>query len=216
MIDRVELDERSRVVCLGIGSDGQKVPLGLWQGSTENQSVATALLSDLQERGLDPSRPLLVVIDGAKALRKAVRAALGEATPVQRCVRHKERNVIDHLPERERPWIRARLRAAWADEDHARALASLKALARQLEKSNPSAAASLREGMEETLAVTRPGVTRTLKRTLQSTNPIESMIEIVRPTQRNVKRWRDGDTRRTAAGAAAEVPRRTGHPRAPR
>jgi len=142
------------------------------------------------------------VIDGAKALRKAVRTVLGEATPVQRCVRHKERNVLDHLPERERPFVRAKLRAAWADEDHARALASLKALACQLDKTHPSAGASLREGLEETLTVTRLGVTGTLKRTLHSTNPIESMIEIVRRTQRNVKRWRDGDMRQrwTAAG----------------
>jgi len=202
MIDGIELDERSHVVCLGITCDGQKLPLGLWEGSTENATVATALLADLQERGLDTSRPLLVVIDGAKALRKAVRAVLGEQTPVQRCVRHKERNVLGHLPERERPFVRAKLRSAWADEDPARALASLKALARQLDKTHPSAGASLREGMEETLTVTRLGVTGTLKRTLHSTNPIESMIEIVRRTQRNVKRWRDGDMRQrwTAAG----------------
>lgn len=202
MIDGIELEERTHVVCLGITRDGTKVPLGLWEGSTENATVATALLSDLQERGLDASGGLLVVIDGAKALRKAVRDVLGERTPVHRCVRHKERNVLGHLPERERPFIRAKLRAAWADDDHAHALASLRALARQLEKTHPSAAASLREGLEETLTVTRLGVTGTLKRTLHSTNPIESMIEIVRRTQRNVKRWRDGDMRQrwTAAG----------------
>jgi len=154
------------------------------------------------ERGLDTSRPLLVCTDGAKALRKAVRVVLGEETLAQRCVRHKERDVLDHLPEQERPGVRRKLRDAWADDDHARALASLRALALKLEKSNPSAAASLGEGLEGTLTVTRLGVTGTLKRTLHSTSPIESMVEIVRWTQRNVTRWRHGDMRQrwTAAG----------------
>jgi putative transposase len=202
MIDGIELKGTMNVVALGISDDGVKIPLGLWEGSTENAAVATALLSDLVERGLDVSGGVLVVIDGAKALRKAVRQVLGERTPVQRCVRHKERNVEDHLPERERPTIRRKLRAAWAEPDYGRALASLKALAHELERPHPGAAASLREGLEETLTLTRLGVTGSLKTTLASTNPIESMIEIVRRTQRNVKRWQDGEMgqRWTAAG----------------
>ncbi len=202
MLDGIELQGRTNVVALGIASDGTKLPLGLWEGSTENATVATALLSDLVERGLDVSRGVLVVLDGAKALRKAVRDVFGEGTPVQRCIRHKERNVEGHLPERERPWVRRKLRSAWAEPEYGRALASLEALARQLETSHPGAAASLREGLAETLTLTRLGVTGQLKATLASTNPVESMIEIVRQTQRNVKRWRSGEMalRWTAAG----------------
>jgi putative transposase len=201
MIDGLELQGRTNVVALGITTDGVKIPLGLWEGSTENATVATALLSDLVERGLDPEQGILFVIDGAKALRKAIRTVFGDA-PVQRCLRHKERNVTDHLPERERPAVKQRLRRAWALDDHARALDQLRRLAGELDRSYPGAAGSLREGMEETLTLTRLGVSGNLKRTLESTNPCESMIEIVRRTQRNVKRWGSGEMalRWTAAG----------------
>jgi putative transposase len=201
MIDGLELQGRTNVVALGITTEGAKVPLGLWEGSTENATVATALLSDLVERGLDPEQGTLFVIDGAKALRKAIRNVFGQA-PVQRCVRHKERNVIEHLPERERPAVKQRLRRAWALDDHDRALDQLRALASELDRSYPGAAGSLREGLEETLTLTRLGVSGNLKRTLESTNPCESMLEIVRRTQRNVKRWSSGEMalRWTAAG----------------
>ncbi len=141
------------------------------------------------------------MIDGAKALRKAVRSVFGEA-PVQRCVRHKERNVLGHLAERDRPAVKQRLRRAWAERDHRRALDQLRQLTSELELTHPGAAGSLREGMEETLTLTRLGITGSLKRTLESTNPCESMIEIVRRTQRNVKRWSSGEMalRWTAAG----------------
>ena len=201
MIDGLELQGRTNVVALGITTEGVKIPLGLWEGSTENAAVATALLSDLVERGLDPEQGILFVIDGAKALRKAIRSVFGQA-PVQRYVRHKERNVLDHLPERERPAVKLRLRRAWAHEDHDRALDQLRALASELERSYPGAVGSLREGMEETLTLTRLGVSGNLRRTLESTNPCESMLEIVRRTQRNVKRWSSGEMalRWTAAG----------------
>jgi putative transposase len=201
MVDGIDLKGRTNVVCLGITSEGVKIPLGLWQGSTENAAVATALLSDLVDRGLDTSQGVLCVLDGAKALRKAVRDVLGPV-PVQRCVRHKERNVLDHLAERDRPTVKRRLRRAWADTDHDHALEQLRVLAAELERSHPGAAASLREGMAETLTVTRLGITGSLKRTLESTNPCESMIECVRRTQRNVKRWSSGEMalRWTAAG----------------
>jgi putative transposase len=142
------------------------------------------------------------VLDGAKALRRAVRDVLGVHTPVQRCVRHKERNVLGHLPERDQPIVRRRLRAAWALHDHDRALDQLRALADELTRSHPGAAASLREGIEETLTVTRLGVRGRLKRTLASTNPCESMIDTVRRIARNVKHWSSGDMclRWTAAG----------------
>ncbi len=202
MLDGIELKGRTNIVALGVTTDGVKVPLGLWEGSTENKTVATALLSDLVDRGLDVEQGVLVVIDGSKALRAAVRAVLGERTPVQRCVRHKERNVLEHLPERDRPTVKRRLRRAWARNDHRQALDELSTLAGELERSHPGAAASLREGLEETLTVTRLGVQGALKRTLESTNPCESMIECVRRSSRNVKRWQNGEMclRWTAAG----------------
>ena len=201
MLDGIELKGRTNIVALGISTDGVKIPLGLWEGSSENATVATALLSDLVERGLDPEQGMLFVIDGAKALRKAIRAVFGEA-PVQRCVRHKERNVLDHLPERDRPLVKRRLRSAWADTDHARARDRLRALAGELERTHPGAAGSLREGLEETLTLNRLGIGGSLKRTLESTNPCESMIECVRRSSRNVKRWSSGEMalRWTAAG----------------
>jgi putative transposase len=202
MLDGIELKGRCCVVALGIDVEGVKHPLGLWDGSTENAPVATTLLANLVERGLDVEQGVLVVIDGAKALRKAVRDVLGVHTPVQRCVRHKERNVLAHLPERDRPVVRRRLRAAWALDDHDRALEQLRVLADELARSHPGAAASLREGIEETLTLTRLGVRGRLKRTLASTNPCESMIETVRRIARNVKHWSSGDMclRWTAAG----------------
>ena len=202
MLDGVVLKDHTNVVALGITTDGVKVPLGLWEGSTENKTIATALLADLVDRGLDVEQGVLVVIDGSKALRAAVNAVLGPRTPVHRCVRHKERNVLDHLPERDRPEVKRRLRRAWAREDHKQALGELQTLAAELERSHPGAAASLKEGMAETLTVTRLGVTGALKRTLQSTNPCESMIECVRRSSRNVKRWQSGEMslRWTAAG----------------
>ncbi len=193
MLDEIELKGRTNIVCLGISTEGVKIPLGLWEGSSENATVATALLSDLVERGLDPEQGMLFVIDGSKALRKAIRAVFGERMPVQRCLRHKERNVLDHLPERDRPALRRRLRQAWALDAPDRALARLQALAAELERSHPGAAASLREGIAETLTLSRLGITGSLKRTLASTNPCESMIECVRRTSRNVKRWQSGE-----------------------
>ena len=202
MIDGIDLKGRTNVVALGITTEGVKIPLGLWEGSTENATVATALLSDLVHRGLDPEQGILFAIDGAKALAKAIRTVFGDRAPVQRCVRHKERNVLEHLPERDRPPVKRRLRKAWKLDDHDRALADLHQLAGELERSHPGAASSLREGMAETLTLTRLGIKGKLKATLESTNPCESMIECVRRSSRNVKRWQSGDMalRWTAAG----------------
>ena len=167
----------------------------------EHQTVTMHLLADLVDRGLDVEQGVLVVLDGSKALRAAVAEVFGPVA-VQRCIRHKERNVLDHLPERDRPAVKMRLRKAWASDDHALALDGLQALAVELERTHPGAASSLREGLPETLTLTRLGIHGRLKRTLQSTNPIESMIETVRRTSRNVKRWQSGDMclRWTAAG----------------
>jgi putative transposase len=201
MLDGLELKGRMNIVALGITTEGVKIPLGLWEGSTENATVATALLSDLVERGLDPEQGMLFVIDGSKALRKAIRSVFGEM-PVQRCIWHKERNVMRHLPERDRPPIKARMRKAWRETDYPRALEQLRRLADELDHTHPGAAGSLREGMEETLTVIRLGIKGKLKRTLESTNPCESMIDCVRVTQRNVKHWSSGEMglRWTAAG----------------
>jgi transposase-like protein len=202
MIDGVGLKDHTCVVALGITTDGVKIPLGLWEGSTENKTVTSELLSNLVHRGLDVEQGVLVVIDGSKALRAAVNDVLGTRTPVQRCQIHKERNVLDHLADRDRDLVKRRLRRAWAETDHERALEQLTTLAGELERSHPGAAASLREGMAETLTVTRLGVTGSLHKTLASTNPCESMIECVRRTSRNVKYWQNGEMclRWTAAG----------------
>ena len=202
MLDGIELHGRTNIVALGITTEGDKLALGLWEGSTENAAVAGALLVDLVDRGLDVEQGLLFVIDGSKALRKAIRQVFGNDVPVQRCVQHKERNVLDHLPERDRDTVKRRLRQAWQDNDHDIALEQLNTLALELDKPHPGAASSLREGMEETLTVTRLGITGKLKRTLQSTNPCESMISTVRAINRNVKNWSSGEMalRWTAAG----------------
>jgi len=202
MLDGLEIAERTHVVALGISTEGVKIPLGLWEGSTENATLVGMLLADLVDRGLDPEQAILFVIDGGKALRKAIKDVFGEHALVHRCHRHKERNVCDLLPERDRPQILVRIRGAWSLTDHHLARERLELLASELERTWPDAAASLREGLPETLTLMRLGIDGQLAKTLCSTNPCESMIEIVRHTQRNVKRWQDGDMRKrwTAAG----------------
>jgi putative transposase len=202
MLDAVEIAERTHVVALGITTDGVKIPLGLWEGSTENATLARTLLADLVDRGLDPDQAILFVIDGAKALRRAIKDVFGAHALVHRCHRHKERNVTDLLPERDRDTVRARIRAAWSLTDPLLAEQRLELLATELNHTWPDAAGSLREGMPDTLTLMRLGIGGQLAKTLSSTNPCESMIEIVRYTQRNVKRWHDGDMRKrwTAAG----------------
>jgi putative transposase len=177
---------------LGVTADGTKVPLGVVEGTTENTAVCTRLVTGLRDRGLDAERGVLFVLDGGKALAAAVRGVFGANALVQRCRRHKERNVTDHLPGAERPLIQRRLRAAWAIPDLEQARAELDALARGLARKRPGAAASLREGLAETLTVNRLGVGGKLLQTVESTNPVESMIEIVRDHAGRVKRWSSG------------------------
>ncbi|MEX0705743.1 MAG: IS256 family transposase [Nitriliruptoraceae bacterium] len=205
MLDGVHLGEHLLVVALGVTDDGTKVPLGVMEGSTENTAVCARLVADLVDRGLDAERGVLFVIDGGKALAKAIRAAFGSKALIHRCRRHKERNVVGHLPEVERPLIQRRLRAAWANPDADAAQRELEALARALDKKRPGAAASLREGLTDTLTVNRLGVTGSLLKTVESTNPVESMIEIVRHHARRVKHWQHGEMalRWTAAGMLA-------------
>jgi putative transposase len=202
MLDGLEIADRTHVVALGITTEGVKIPLGLWEGSTENATLARVLLADLVDRGLDAEQAILFVIDGGKALRRAIKDVFGEHALVHRCHRHKERNVCDLLPEHDRDQVRARMRAAWSLTDAELARQRLELLASELARTWPDAAGSLREGMADTLTLMRLGIGAQLAQTLCSTNPCESMIEIVRYTQRNVKRWQDGDMRKrwTAAG----------------
>jgi putative transposase len=192
-LDGFRMGEHLLVGALGVTTDGTKVPLGVVEGTTENAAVVTGLVTDLRERGLDVSGGILFVIDGGKALRAAIRSVFGTGAEVQRCRRHKERNVTDHLPEAERQLVLRRLRAAWVEPDPVRAKAALEAIARGLAHGRPGAAAAVREGLAETLTVNRLGVTGSLLRTLESTNPIESMIEIVRDHATRVKRWESGE-----------------------
>jgi transposase-like protein len=191
MIDGIRVAEHCCVVALGITIDGTKIPLALAEGATENTTVVTDVLTGLRERGLEVTRPILVVLDGAKALRRAVTEVFDHPV-IQRCQLHKLRNVTDRLPDAVASTAAKRMRAAYRNPDPLVAQADLEALARELDRSHPGAAASLREGLAESLTIGRLGVPPTLARTLRSTNSIESMIEICRDHAANVKRWQDG------------------------
>jgi putative transposase len=191
MVDGVHFGEHTCVVALGIDIDGVKHPLALVEGSTENATLVTDLIVGLRERGLDVTRPILAVLDGSKALRRAV-VDVFDHPVIARCQLHKIRNVRDRLPEKLRSVVTARMRRAYRAESALAAEAELTGLAAELERTHPGAAASLREGLDETLTVLRLGVPPTLARTLRSTNAIESMISICRDRSANVKRWRDG------------------------
>ena len=191
MVDGVHFGEHTCVVALGIGIDGTKHPLALVEGATENATLARDLLVGLRERGLDTTRPILCVIDGAKALRRAILDVFDHPV-LARCQQHKIRNVRDKLPERLGGPVERRMRTAYHAASALDAEAQLLTLARELDTTHPGAAASLREGMGETLTVLRLGVPPTLARTLRSTNTIESMISICREHAGNVKRWQDG------------------------
>jgi transposase-like protein len=193
LIDGTPFKDRQMIVAMGIGCDGTKTVLGLREGATENTTVVSALLSDLVERGLDFSAPRLYILDGGKALHAAVKRHAGEAAFIQRCQVHKKRNVIDHLPQDHKADVKRKLQNAYAMVEYADAKRALERLHRELMEINPSAARSLEEGMEETLTVHRLRVPDQLRRTLSSTNVIESAFSIVETVCRNVKRWRHGD-----------------------
>jgi len=192
MIDGVHFAESCCVVALGIDLQGTKHPLALVEGSTENATLTTDLLVGLRDRGLDVTKPILVVLDGSSALRKAV-VDVFDHPIIARCQLHKIRNVQDKLPQHLRGPVGKKMRAAYHADSALLAEAQLQALARELDKTHPRVAASLREGLAETLTVLRLGVPPTLARTLRSTNAIESMIGVCRQRSANVKRWRDGD-----------------------
>jgi len=215
MVDGVHFAESCCVVALGIDIDGTKHPLAVVEGSSENATLVTELCVGLRERGLDVTRPILAVLDGSKALRRAVLDVFDHPV-IARCQLHKVRNVKDHLPQRMRTAVERRMRSAYHADSALDAEAQLSALARELDKTHPSAANSLREGLAETLTVLALDVPPTLARTLRSTNAIESMIGICREHAKNVKRWRDGQMalRWCAAGmleAANQFRRVNGH-----
>ena len=191
-IDAKVFREHCLLSALGLDSQGRKHVLGLREGSTENTRVATALLADLVERGLPTERAMLFVIDGAKALRRAIRNLYGELAVVQRCQAHKQRNILSHLPESMHPSVQRALGDVWNAESFDLAKRQLQRLARSLERNHPGAAASVREGLDETLTVLRLGLTGALQRTLRTTNPIENLNGSVAHYTANVKRWRGG------------------------
>lgn len=209
IIDGIDFEGRLLVVALGIDKDGNKRALGIWQGATENAVVVTALLEDLVRRGLDPQGRYLFLLDGSKALLAGVKRVFGEDTEVQRCQLHKRRNVKEHLPPEHQGAIEARLRAAYGMATYAEARASLERTIEYLERLNPSAARSLGEGLEETLTLHRLGVPEALRRSLCSTNLLESGLSMVSDFTGRVKRWRGGEqVQRWAAAALLEGERR--------
>ena len=190
------------VAALGIDGDGNKHPLGIVEGATENAAVVQALIDNLIDRGLDPRVCRLFIVDGAKALTKAIRATFGRQTPIQRCQIHKARNVVERLPKPLHASVRKTLRQAWELDDADKAERLLRNLARRLEPEARGVAASILEGLDEILTVNRLGLPTQLRRSLACTNSIENMMGTVRRVCRNVKRWQNADMalRWTAAG----------------
>ena len=220
LIDATPFEGQQMVAALGIGQNGRKTILGVRQGATENATVVGELLGDLVSRGLDFTQPRLYVLDGGKALTAAVKKYAGESAAIQRCQVHKRRNVLDHLTDEQKPAVAKRLNAAYALEDYAAAQQALNQLHRELMDLNPSAARSLGEGMEETLTVHRLHVPMQLRKTLASTNVIESAFSIVERVCRNVKRWHGGDQRERWVGSGLLVAQKqfrriTGHKQIP-
>lgn len=192
-IDGIAFKGHLVVVALGLDKGGRKHVLGLWQGAAENATVCTSLLEDIARRGLNTGKDYLFVLDGSKALRSAVSKMFGSDAAVQRCQQHKRRNVLDHLPEEHQHAIDARISAAYKMSDYDDAKKSLDLTVRYLEKLNPSAAGSLKEGLEETLTIHKLGITGLLRKTLSTTNPIESCFSVAKTITGRVKRWRGDD-----------------------
>ena len=205
LLDATPFEGQQMVAALGIAQDGRKMILGIRQGATENATVVSELLSDLVSRGLDFTQPRLYVLDGGKALSAAAKKHAGECAAIQRCQVHKRRNVLDHLTDEQKPAVAKQLNAAYALEDYAAAKQALHLLHRELMDLNPSAARSLGEGMEETLTVHRLHIPTQLRKTLASTNVIESAFSIVEQVCKNVKRWHGGDQRERWVGSGLLV-----------
>lgn len=192
LIDGKYFPKQCIIVALGIDKEGRKHVLGLWEGATENATVVKGLLEDLIARGLDPQQKLLVVMDGGKALRRAVDMVFGSQAIVQRCRVHKQRNVVEHLPEEKQAQAIWRLRAAWSKANPKEAEKELQAIVRWLDGISPMAARSLREGLDETLTLQKLGINTRLAHCLSSTNMIESCFAHSGSMTQRVKHWRDG------------------------
>jgi len=209
MIDGVYVDEHVLLVAVGIDCQGRKHVLGVREGATENSTACKALLADLQERSLPTGTTILAVLDGSKALAKAVRDVFGGRALLQRCQVHKMRNILDQLPEDMRPSVREALRQAYRSGNAERAKKLLVNLARRLRADHPSAAASIDEGLDETLTVMRFGLPSSLARVLSTTNVIENIIGSVRNIGGRVKRWKNAQMilRWTTAAVSAAATR---------
>src|SRR6202162_263913 len=205
LVDATPFEGQQMVAALGISQDGRKTILGIRQGATENATVVGELLGDLVSRGLDFTEPRLYVLDGGKALTAAVKKYAGDSAAIQRCQVHKRRNVLDHLSDEQKPGVAKKLNAAYALEDYGAAKQALNVLHRELMDLNPSAARSLGEGMEETLTVHRLHMPAQLRKTMASTNVIESAFSIVEKVCKNVKRWHGGDQRERWVGSGLLV-----------
>ncbi len=192
MIDGIHLGDHLVLIALGIDIEGKKQVLGLREGDTENGQVARSLLRDLVERGLDPERARLFVIDGAKALTSAIRKMFGPLAEIQRCQIHKYRNILGHLPDHLHESVKAVLREAWSLGDATVAKRRLERLASSVQADHPGAAASVREGLDETLTLQRLGIGGRLYKKLRSTNAIENLNSGIVAYSRNVKRWQGG------------------------
>jgi transposase-like protein len=192
LIDGIVLGDYTAIVVMGITGEGEKLIMGVRIGSTENAQVCRDLLTDLLDRGLEHEQGLLAVIDGSKALRKALRDVFGQKVLIQRCQVHKMRNVLDYLPRHKRDWVKRKLKKAWASETVEEALRQLRRLAASLQLEHPDAAASLREGLEETVTILKLHMPALLQKSLRSTNSIESSFSMVSKNIRNVKNWKNG------------------------
>jgi transposase-like protein len=204
-IDGVRMvEDMTLVAALGVDASGDKHPLGLVEGATENAATVQALIDNLVERGLDPAVPRLFIIDGSKALAKAIRATFGREAAIQRCQIHKARNILDRLPKSMHASVRRVLRQAWEMNDASKAEKLLRNLARRLEKDWQGVSASILEGLDEMLTVTRLGLPPELRRSLACTNMIENVMGTLRRVCRNVKYWRSPSMALRWAGAAMQ------------
>jgi putative transposase len=208
-IDGIHMDEDLILVAaIGVDAKGDKHPLGLAEGATENAATVQSLIDNLVERGLDPAVPRLFIIDGAKALSKAIRRTFGRAAAIQRCQIHKTRNIMERLPKSLHASVRCVLRQAWELDDAAKAERLLRNLAQRLERDWSGVAGAILEGIDEILTVTRLGLPKELRRSLACTNIIENVMSTVRRVCRNVKRWRSASmAMRWTAAAMQEAAR---------
>ena len=209
LIDGVALGDYTAIVAMGITEDGEKLLMGVRIGSTENAGICQDLLADLLNRGLEYQHGILAVIDGSKALRKALKTVFGDLVLIQRCQVHKMRNVLDYLPHYKRAWVKRRLQSAWRAETAPEAKRQLQNLANSLQVDHPDAASSLREGLDETITILKLNIPGLLQMSLRSTNAIESGLSIAAKNVRNVKNWKNGTmVQRWVSAAMLDAERR--------